>query len=377
MITETLEKTKISKVQALCLKNNLFFASYRLPQENDIHTIVQLSPQPVILSENTEISEKKGFLVAPFDTSAQLPLYLIQPDLVFTENQITDKIISKLTSTDNNHVDPQPSVQMNPASKEEYIDQINTIIEHIDHGDFEKAVLSRIKYVKGFFTDKISSIFKMLCESYPNAFVYIFKISDHFWMGASPEPLLNSTNGSLKTVSLAATRKFSNKNTDLKYWNQKELNEQEYVTRYIENVLKKLQINEFEKTGPYTKKAGNLLHLRTDFTFPVRLINGRITQLIKELHPTSSICGLPKEETLEFILQLEKHHREYYAGFLGPLNMDEKITLFVNLRCMKVLHDKLALYIGGGITSESKPGDEWEETNIKAETLMAVVRKFI
>jgi isochorismate synthase len=47
----------------------------------------------------------------------------------------------------------------------------------------------------------------------------------------------------------------------------------------------------------------------------------------------------------------------------------------MNLRCLKVYDDRLVLYIGGGITHESIPEEEWEETEIKAETLLSVLKQ--
>jgi isochorismate synthase len=42
---------------------------------------------------------------------------------------------------------------------------------------------------------------------------------------------------------------------------------------------------------------------------------------------------------------------------------------------MKVLENQLSLYVGGGITADSVPEDEWEETEIKAETLLSVLNQ--
>ena len=53
-----------------------------------------------------------------------------------------------------------------------------------------------------------------------------------------------------------------------------------------------------------------------------------IKKIILALHPTSAVCGLPKQEAKEFILQNEGYNREYYSGFLGELNID-----FVTFRC--------------------------------------------
>jgi isochorismate synthase len=84
---------------------------------------------------------------------------------------------------------------------------------------------------------------------------------------------------------------------------------------------------------------------------------------------------MPRKESLKLIRMLEKHNREYYAGFLGPVGINNQLTLFVNLRCMKVLADRLALFVGGGITADSVPEEEWMETEIKAETLLTVIRQ--
>ena len=65
--------------------------------------------------------------------------------------------------------------------------------------------------------------------------------------------------------------------------------------------------------------------------------------------------------------------RELYCGYLGLMDNDNT-EIFVNLRCAKIYHNKLSLYVGGGITAESNPEDEFHETEIKAETLLSVIK---
>ena len=76
-----------------------------------------------------------------------------------------------------------------------------------------------------------------------------------------------------------------------------------------------------------------------------------------------------------FIENAEKHSREFYTGFLGPVGIEDLIQLFVNLRCMKVGSKGLILFIGGGITHDSVAEEEWEETEIKADTLLSVLHQ--
>jgi isochorismate synthase len=99
---------------------------------------------------------------------------------------------------------------------------------------------------------------------------------------------------------------------------------------------------------------------------------------VDAMHPTPAVAGQPKEDAIQFIKGLEPHDRDYYTGFLGPVNQGKgEIDLFVNLRCLKITPDYLSLYVGGGITLDSDPADEWNETRWKAESLLKILRTYI
>jgi isochorismate synthase len=131
-------------------------------------------------------------------------------------------------------------------------------------------------------------------------------------------------------------------------------------------------------SSPYSIKAGNLWHIKTDITATVKSKKAK-GEIIKTLHPTSAVCGLPKESAKAFILKNENYDREYYSGFLGELNIDfvtfrtEQTDLFVNLRCMKIVGDTAQLFIGCGITKDSVPADEFTETGNKSITMKKVL----
>jgi len=140
---------------------------------------------------------------------------------------------------------------------------------------------------------------------------------------------------------------------------------------------------------PTTSIAGNVVHLKTEIggTINTRLCD--VLCLIKKLHPTPAVCGLPKDDAKKFIKNYENYDREFYAGFLGEINFSEDFfnqeikeinkstkkntDLYVNLRCMKIVEDIVSIYVGGGITIDSIPEEEWKETQYKAETLMQIL----
>jgi isochorismate synthase len=355
-----------------CISNELVFAAYRLPHSDAIRLIVQKGQNLEQVELNTELFERKGFLISPFVESDANHSYFISPDLNYISTDYVnfdDLFALKAVPTAEN------VYENGVIGKKEFIAQVEAIRKAIAENTFEKAVISRIKVLERNYRSKLTEIFQLLNSSYTNAFVYMLNAGNQLWIGATPEPLLCSNKNELETVALAGTREYNAENLNLHNWSKKERVEQELVTTFIERSLEKLNLNFLQKKGPYTKKAGNLIHLRTDFTLNFQEVNGQLGQLVKELHPTSAVCGLPKYEAMQFLLQLEKHNRGFYSGFLGPINLDERLLLFVNLRCMQVMKDRLILYVGAGITAESDADEEWDETEIKADTLLSVIHK--
>ena len=97
------------------------------------------------------------------------------------------------------------------------------------------------------------------------------------------------------------------------------------------------------------------------------------TVMLKLLHPTSAVCGMPLEAASNFLQKVEKHHRKYFSGFLGPVDNSHNTHLFVNLRCMELFEDHAVLYAGAGVTEDSIPEKEWIETEIKCNTLLDII----
>jgi isochorismate synthase len=221
-----------------------------------------------------------------------------------------------------------------------------------------------------FLKKQISIIatFQNLIATYPTAFRYLFfhpKIG--LWMGATPEQLVKINQNQFETVALAGTQLYS----ENVIWETKEKEEQQFVTNYIlDKVTSK--VNELIVTDAETVKAGNLVHLKS-------LISGELTadfqvsDLIKTLHPTPAVCGLPKDKTIDFILKNEGYNRKYYAGFLGEYNKENLTDLFVNLRCLEVENDVVNIYVGCGITKDSNPEKEFIETENKSMTMRNVL----
>ena len=82
--------------------------------------------------------------------------------------------------------------------------------------------------------------------------------------------------------------------------------------------------------------------------------------------------GYPKQEALEFIQKHEGYDRAYYAGFFG-FETEGEAQFFVNIRSMQLFADATVLYAGGGITKDSDTESEWQETEMKLQTLARAI----
>lgn len=85
------------------------------------------------------------------------------------------------------------------------------------------------------------------------------------WVGSTPEILLSGHGKEWHTVALAGTMPMQNEVMPMD-WDKKNQDEQGYVADYIRRIIKKFG-NKMNEKGPYTARAGQLVHLKTDFYF--------------------------------------------------------------------------------------------------------------
>ncbi|OCA74758.1 chorismate-binding protein [Chryseobacterium arthrosphaerae] len=251
---------------------------------------------------------------------------------------------------------------VNAETKDEYCNTLEQVIGVIKDHHLPKLVYSRRKIFTDFNSIDYQESFGNLCKTYPNAFRYLFNDGENAWMGAFSEVLgkFNKTTHEFETMALAGTLPVSEE------WSGKEIEEQKPVTTYIRNILETYS-DQVLQSETYDHISGNIKHLRTDFK--TRIKPEDLDQLIKDLHPTPAVCGIPKDFCNENIRKYEKFPREFYAGYI-KIETEETIQYFVNLRCARLYKDAVHVFVGGGITAQSSPEKEWIETELKSEAIL-------
>lgn len=337
------------------------FVVFSRPNNEEVFSYIQNSQELFELNSYDE----SGFVFVGFDSASSkkiiFPYKKCKKDFIIYNSRNNNSISKKSSSL---------KIVFNSKNEKEYEILVSKTVAHINDTIIDKIVVSRKEILQVESTD-IISIFEKMLNSYKNAFVYCWyhpKVG--LWMGASPERFLNIENNQFKTMALAGTQEFKG-SLDVN-WGAKEKEEQQFVTDFILNSIYTI-FDDIEVSEPYTIQAGNLLHLRTDISSP-KVSSNSIEKLVKELHPTPAVCGLPKQEAKDFILKNEDYSRSYYTGFLGELNINENTNFYVNLRCMEIENNTISIYVGGGITSQSDSKKEWDETVSKSNVMKKVIK---
>jgi len=256
------------------------------------------------------------------------------------------------------------------ASKSFYIELVKKAASQLDPKGFSKVVLARKKIIDLDHGFDPFNFFIKLTENYNDAFIYLLSSPQTgTWVGASPELMLESSEGLIQTVAIAGTRSEKQLKKNIEF-TEKEKTEQEIVSGHIRECFVS-QNAIFEESLPSMIRAGNLYHIKTSFSSNAKNIN--IFKYINDLHPSPAVSGYPKGESIKYILEQEDLPRKFYSGFLGPYYGRNDFHFFVNLRCMEIKRNNAILYAGAGILKDSDPEAEWQETENKIQTLLGLM----
>lgn len=386
--TLTEKEILISDVVQQSLDKGWSIALWRLPHSPTLQLLLTESDS-TIQDVNLE-SLPPGFLFSPFKPDQPkiflkaecLAEFELDGKLKSTNPGSTKSLNDFLTfSQANNERKNQQITQVNSESAKttDFIALVSACLNMIRSGQVEKLVPARHKIASVPEGTEPGQLLNELIRAYPHALVsLVYSPKSGLWIGATPEPLISiDRHGMFRTVALAGTKAYDASIPEQAVtWTQKEIEEQALVERYIISCFKTIRLREYEEYGPKTYRAGNLLHLRSVFEVNLNEVSfpDLGTVMLRLLHPTSAVCGMPRQTALDFLEKNEGFDREFFAGYLGPVNLNNESHLFVNLRCLKWTGNRVRLYAGAGVTADSDPKAEYAECELKMDTLLRFLK---
>ncbi len=259
--------------------------------------------------------------------------------------------------------------------KDKYLEAIQTVTNLIQDNKAKKVVIARSLLMD--FKDKVTSpqVLSHVINEQPESYLFGLEREDLLFFGASPERLVKVDKGQAYSSCVAGSvKRGKTAEEDQLLGNDllndpKNLGEHHYVVEMIANTFAKNCINYKVPKQPRLLKIRDIQHLFTPVEGTL-LPNASILQLVKDLHPTPALGGVPRMEALSIIRNVESMNRGLYAAPLGWVDAEGNGEFAVAIRSAALTDNKAILYAGGGIVAESNPSSEYEETLVKFRPML-------
>lgn len=266
-------------------------------------------------------------------------------------------------------------------TREEYIDRVNSIKQHIQSGDCYE-----LNFCQEFFIENITAlpleVYLRLNEISPNPFSGYYRIDNLYCLSASPERFLKKSGAKIISQPIKGTaRRKANEEEDRVVIEQlrnteKEVAENIMVVDLVRNDLSKISVQG-------SVKVEELCNI---YSFPhvhqmISTISGELKSdlkfsgILSACFPMGSMTGAPKKRVMELIEKYEISKRGLYSGALGYISPDRDFDFNVVIRSLLYNSENkyLSFHTGSAITSASIAEDEYEECVLKGEAIRKTV----
>ena len=263
---------------------------------------------------------------------------------------------------------------------EEYAHNVASAVEMLRQKEVDKVVLARS--VKGSVPSVIDpgSLANRLRKREPTCTLYSMPISaGRRYVGASPELLVQKIGDLVSCNPLAGTIALPSTVPPENYQNwllgsAKNLHEHKLLVDEIHGILKGLFEDVEADSTPSIMSLRTVAHLSSW----IRAAGPRgespsVVSLLRALHPTAAVCGIPRVKAQELLTRLEMQERGHYAGPVGWVDAAGNGQWWVGIRGVMIQGDIFEAWAGAGIVSESDPIAEREETKDKLASVLSSI----
>lgn len=272
------------------------------------------------------------------------------------------------------------SLTFSPDRKQ-WLETCNRVLERFQEGLMGKIILARRTLLE--FESGFSPLLFLLRYPFPESSTYRYYFEPEksiAFFSFTPERLYYRDNNDLLTEALAGTcSKETIGDSDGDACEQllnseKDIREHKFVkdtiTRELEPICSDIDMEERVRA----LQLNRLVHLYTQCHATLNAESSTDTAVLKTLHPTPAVGGVPKTKALEQIIRLEPFSRGWYAGPVGWISRDSA-EFAVGIRSGVAKANKLYLYSGAGLVRGSDPASEWEEVDQKIADILAITRR--
>ena len=265
---------------------------------------------------------------------------------------------------------------------EEFKKMVNKAKKYIYEGEIFQVVLSRI-FKKKVNTDPIS-IYRALRYLNPSPYLFFMNFNNFVIVGSSPEILIKLDDKKVTIRPIAGTRKRGkNPTEDFNLKNElindpKEISEHLMLLDLGRNDISRVTIpgtvNVTDKM--YIEYFSHVMHIVSNIEGTIKK-NKKQTDVLFSGFPAGTVTGAPKIRAIQIIEELEKNRRNVYAGSVGYISAKGDINTCIALRTAVIKDKYIYIQSGAGIVADSKPLNEFKETENKALALLTACENSI
>ena len=260
-----------------------------------------------------------------------------------------------------------------------YVEMIASAQRHISIGDVYQVCLTNELTVETL--EDPLAVFLRLRESNPAPYSTFLKLHDLAVVSSSPEQFLRvQTSGEVSTKPIKGARpRGATPEQDAAIAKELQSDAKERAENLMIVDLMRNDIGKVSKVG--TVAVPKLFEIESYATVHqlVSTVTGQLEDgetawsAILAAFPGGSMTGAPKIRAMEIIEQLERGQRGTYSGCLGYLGADGSAEFAMTIRSIVFQDGVATIGVGGGITIDSDPNAELEETKLKAKALLAAL----
>ncbi len=255
--------------------------------------------------------------------------------------------------------------------------KVDQLLDQIRAAEVSKVVLSR--YVRYSLSDHPSPavLTDRLAAKFSGCYIFALKKGDSLFFGASPEKLATLHGGRIEADALAGSiPRGKDPEQDEVLGNEllsseKNLAEQQAVVDFIAHSFEGFTCDLDYSERPVLRKLPNIQHLWTPISG--QLCEGSsVLQILKQIHPTPAICGVPWKRARKRIIAIEGYKRGLYTGLLGWFGPGREGDFAVSIRSALVRDKTLWAFAGCGIVRGSDPEGEYRESELKLQPIISL-----
>jgi menaquinone-specific isochorismate synthase len=265
-------------------------------------------------------------------------------------------------------IEPPAQLEITESLPADYRAAVVRATRAIAEGLLKKVVLARRLRIEASRELVASATLARLIEDEPSSTAFLVGHGESAFVGASPELLVSRRGAGVISHPLAGTAPLDHEASDRLLGSAKNLEEHELVVADIARVLDPLCSELVVPGAPSLVALHTMAHLGTRIEGQLMAEDGRVPsalELVAALHPTPAVGGVPRDEALALIAELEPGPRGPWAGPVGWVDARGDGDWMLGLRSATLSGSVATLWAGAGIVAASDADAELEETAVK------------